>query len=203
MDIVLPPSGTGPGVVVAHPWWGLNRTIRDYGAWLAEQGFVVGLPDLFDGKVATTIEGAQELADTDWVPNASERLRDAIFELARNATVNADKSALVAFSYSGFHAYGLAGRAELPLGRAVIYYATRRLANGHVPVLVHFAENDPFEAAEDMKEVADGLAKDGPPNAAFTYPGTTHWFAEADRPEYEAAAAELAKQRTLEFLRQS
>ncbi len=77
--------------------------------------------------------------------------------------------------------------------RVVIHYATRRLANGHLPVLVHFAENDPFESAEDIKEVADGLAADGTPNAAYSYAGTTHWFAEADRPEYDEAAAELAK----------
>ena len=62
MDILLPPSGTGPGVVVAHAWWGLNKTIRAYGMTLAAQGFVVALPDLFDGRLATTVEGAQELA---------------------------------------------------------------------------------------------------------------------------------------------
>lgn len=201
MDILLPPSGQGPGVVVAHAWWGLNGTIRDYGARLTREGFVVALPDLFDGNVATTIDGAQGLADTDWLPNAGERLRTAINELAANEAVTDAKVALVGFSYSGFAAFALAGDADLPLSRAVIYYATRRLAAGHVPVLAHFAENDTFESTEDMNEVAAGLMADGPPNAAFTYPGTHHWFAEADRPEYDAGAAGLAFERTVEFLR--
>ena len=201
MEIIRPPGGSGPGVVIAHAWWGLNQTIRDYGAWLASEGFVVALPDLFDGAVATTIEGAQDLADRDWSPDARTRLTRAISALAKDEAVTGDSVALIAFSYGGFFAYGLAGKTDLPLDRVVIYYATRKLASKHVPVLVHFAESDPFESIEDMKDVAAGLAADGAPNAAYTYPATTHWFAEADRPEYDAAAAQLAKARTLEFLR--
>ena len=34
------------------------------------------------------------------------------------------------------------------------------------------------------------------------YPATRHLFMEDDRPEYDAAAAELADTRTVEFLRQ-
>ena len=78
----MPASGRGPGVLVAHPWWGLNQTIRDYGAALAAEGFVVGLPDLFDGSIATTIEGAETLIRRPTGRRAAGRLTAAIAELA-------------------------------------------------------------------------------------------------------------------------
>jgi carboxymethylenebutenolidase len=201
MDILLPASGTGPGVVVAHAWWGLNQTIRDYGAALAREGFVVGLPDLFDGKIADTVEGAEELAQTPRTPNAGDRLRKAIAALAAHEAVSGDGVAAVGFSFSGFHLFGLASASDVPLGKLVIHYATRQVGPQHVPMLVHFAENDPFESTEDMVEVVKALAADGPPNAAHTYAGTRHWFVEPDRPEYDAEEAAIAWQRTLGFLK--
>ena len=61
--LAVPASGHGPGVLVLHPWWGLNEDIKNVADRLAEAGFVALAPDLYNGRIATTIEQAGEYAD--------------------------------------------------------------------------------------------------------------------------------------------
>ena len=55
-------GGTTSGVVVFHPWWGLNDDVIAYVDRLAAAGFTVLAPDLVRGRVASTIEEAERLA---------------------------------------------------------------------------------------------------------------------------------------------
>lgn len=196
MDILKPTGGRGPGVLVVHPWWGLNQSVREYGAALQREGFVVGLPDVFEGHVVTEIDAAQKQIEVYWEV-AGERISAALRQLAE-ATDGA--VAGVGFSFGGFHLMRLLDQ-ELPLRAVVAYYATHPLPTRHVPVLAHLAEEDAFEASDDMTALAKALAHAGAPNASYTYPTTRHWFAEPDRPEYDADAARLAFRRTVDFLR--
>jgi len=195
MDILLPPSGTGPGVLVAHPWWGLNRTIRDYGAALAEQGFVVALPDLFAGDITTSIEVAETQIRKHW--ESAGPLLDAAFDqLGEHRAVTSKALGAIGFSFGGFHLLEAIERRDARIGRLVVYYATHPIPEQHVPIMAHLASDDPYESEADMDTLAANLGE-----TAYTYLGTKHWFAEADRPEYNAAAAALAFERTVAFLR--
>ena len=51
--LAAPAADKGPGVLVLHPWWGLNETVKALCSRLAGEGFVTFAPDLFHGKVAT------------------------------------------------------------------------------------------------------------------------------------------------------
>jgi carboxymethylenebutenolidase len=55
-------SGEGPGVLVLHAWWGLNDTMKEVCDRLARQGFIAYAPDLYHGKLASTIEEAEVLS---------------------------------------------------------------------------------------------------------------------------------------------
>jgi carboxymethylenebutenolidase len=194
LEILLPAAGSGPGVLVVHPWWGLNATIRAYGRALSQQGFVVGLADAFEGTVVTDPEAAQALIETHW-HTAPQRIAAAFAQLAGHPAVQGPVSG-VGFSFGAFQLLGLIDR--LPMHRLITYYADREVALGLVPVLAHFAEDDPF--AEDQPGLIRALEAAGPPSEAIVYPGTSHWFAEADRPEYDPVAAREAFERTLAFL---
>ena len=195
LEILLPEGGSGPGVLVAHAWWGRNATVRNFGRALSDLGFVVGLPDAFEGAVVTDRDDAQGLVDKHW-PAAPERLTAAFHLLAGNAAVRGPVSG-VGFSFGAFQLLGLMD--TLPLHRLVTYYADREVKLGAVPVLGHFAETDAFQ--DDQPGMIRMLEAAGAPGAAIVYPRTQHWFAEKDRPEFDAAAARSAFERTVAFLR--
>ncbi len=60
--------------------------------------------------------------------------------------------------------------------------------------------NDPFEPVESAAAMEQELRAVGRPVTVFMYPGTKHWFFEENRPEYDAEAARLSWERTLDFL---
>ncbi len=69
--LAVPRTGKGRGVLVLHPWWGLNDPMRAFCSQLAEVGFVASAADLYDGKVAATIKDAESLL----LPRSTSRLR--------------------------------------------------------------------------------------------------------------------------------
>ncbi|MGN6488708.1 MAG: dienelactone hydrolase family protein [Devosia sp.] len=194
LEVVLPPGGSGPGVFVVHPWWGRNATVLAYGRALAELGFVVGLPDGFEGEVVSGRDEAQGLVEKHWQA-APARLAADFDAFAARPEMTGPVGG-VGFSFGGFQLLKL--QETLPLHRVVTYYADR-VVDLKVPVLGHFAEDDPF--ADDQEGMIRALQAAGAPSEAVVYPGTRHWFAEKDRPEFDAGAARAAFERTVAFLR--
>jgi len=86
----------------------------------------------------------------------------------------------------------------------VAYYAARSEADAartRCPVQLHLAENDDLEDPDDLAAYVAALEAAGTPVDVFTYPGTGHSFANLDVPLGDAAAADVARSRTLGFLR--
>jgi carboxymethylenebutenolidase len=91
-------------------------------------------------------------------------------------------------------------------GPVVLCYGTgRRLdwSSSEASFLGHYAQDDPFEAVDDVRALADGVRAAGRPFELHVYPGTGHWFMEPDRHAFVPDAAALAWERTIDFLRRT
>lgn len=189
------------GILLLHAWWGLNEDVRHFANRLAAAGYVVVAPDSFGGEVATTVERAEELATGSDPERVLGIALAGVDRLAALAGPDA-RFAVVGFSFGA--AFAFAVPASRPaVAASIVYYGTNGgpiLSATTVPVLGHFAADDPYEPADWVEEVERTLREAGRDVEFHRYPGTGHWFAEPSKDAYDAAAAELAWERTLAFL---
>jgi carboxymethylenebutenolidase len=186
------------GVLVLHPWWGLNEDVRASAERLRREGYEVPAPDLFHGRVATTRDEAQALSgevSKDWESTMTE-IEAALEKL------QADRVAVLAWSMGVWFSWQLAQAHPDRIRGLVSYYGYGEFEPGAKlpPILGHFAENDEFDSVEDVRGVEQKLIEAKHVAEFHVYPGTKHWFDEPSRPEYDKAASELAWKRTLAFL---
>jgi carboxymethylenebutenolidase len=201
--VTVPDSGTGPGVLVLHAWWGLTPFFRQLCDRLAEAGFVALAPDLFAGRTADTAEEAEAmLAEAD-MDSTAHLVRSSLFALhTMPATPDAPVGTL-GFSMGASWALWLAGRIPDLVGATVVFYGTQKIdmAPATSAFLGHFAETDPYVDDDELTLLEADLHVLDKDVEFHHYPGTGHWFFESDRPAYDEAAATLAWDRTLAFLR--
>ena len=189
------------GVVLLHAWWGLNHDMVAFADRLAAEGYAVVAPDMFAGQVAETIEHADQLSSS-----SDETAIQAIVLAATDLLASrlGPGAPLTALGFSFGAAWAIWGPTETDrLSASIVYYGTYTgsiLGRARVPVLGHFAEDDPYETAETLTEFEQGLKDAGREATIHRYPGTGHWFAEPSTDAYRAEAADLAFERTVAFL---
>ncbi len=202
--LATPRSGKGPGVLVLHPWWGLNSFIRDFCDRLAQNGFVALAPDMFSGKVANTVEEAEKLvSQSNEVQTVPPIILSAVEELRKNPAVNENGLGVVGFSFGGAWALWLATYKPEIIRAVTVFYSSGEgdYQQSKASFLGHFAEKDPFEPEAGIRALEKSLKSANRPTTFYTYSGTGHWFFETDRKEaYNAPAAQLAWDRTVAFL---
>src|SRR3990170_2656140 len=206
--LAVPPTGKGHGVLVLHAWWGLNDTMKAFCTRMAESGFVAFAPDLYHGKVADNIADAEALGkalDTNHLQAKVEIADATMFLNERGAQVDRGL-AVIGFSLGAYYALDLAAADPEHIRSVVIFYGTGGgdYSNSRAAYLGHFAEKDEFEPQSNVDNLEESLRRAGRPVTFYRYSGTGHWFSEPDRSEaYNQAAASLAWDRTLAFLKRS
>jgi carboxymethylenebutenolidase len=207
--LAVPPSGSGPGVVIIQEWWGLNDQLREVcDAWAAD-GFTVLAPDIYRGVVTSEPDEAGKLMMSLNIEQAAKDMVGAVDRLAAHEAVAGGGVGVVGFCMGGSLALWLATlrpelvRAVVPFYGVLGWPATKpdwsRLAG---PVQGHYAENDDSASPAAVAKLADELRALGKEVEIFTYAGTSHAFTNHHRPEvYDAKATALAFERAKTFLR--
>jgi carboxymethylenebutenolidase len=198
-------SGKLPSVLVVHENRGLNPHIEDITRRLAVDGYLAMAPDALTplGGYPGDEDKARGLfASLDQKKTLPDFLAAAAALKARSDSLG--KIGVVGFCYGGGIAHRLA--TLLPdLAAAVPFYGNHPPAEDAVkvkaPLLIHFAEHDiRINSAWPAYEAA--LKAAGVGYTAHSYPGTQHGFNNDTTPRFDAAAARLAWERTLNFFAQ-
>jgi carboxymethylenebutenolidase len=194
-------SDATAGVVVFHPWWGLNDDVIAYAERLAGAGFSVVAPDLVRGRLASTVEEAERLAS-----GKDEDHADAVALAAIDRLASRGGASIGAVGFSMGAAWAMWCAAQRPaVAASVVYYGSMAgpsLTRASAPVLGHFAESDPYEPDASVAEFERTLRDAERSVVLHRYAGTGHWFAEPSRDAWRPEAAELAFERTVAFLRE-
>lgn len=206
--LVRPAQAAGrlPGVLVVHENRGLNPYIEDVARRLAVEGFLALAPDGLSSKggyPGDDEKGVQLFREID-----RQKLNEDWVAAARWLKQHPDctgKIGVVGFCYGGGVANMLAVRLGDELSAAVPFYGGQPPAEEvpkiRAPLLLHYAGLD--------KRINDGwpayeaaLKQHGKPYTVHFYENTNHGFHNDTTPRYDEAAAKLAWQRTLAFLRE-
>jgi carboxymethylenebutenolidase len=201
-DLALPPSGHGPGIVAIHEWWGLNDGIRRMASRLASEGFVVLVPDLYDGEVTDDGARAAELMMAMKTERSMEIVEACVQELARRT---GRKVGITGWCMGG--AMSFAAAASVPgLSAAVPFYGSARkdymvAERVNCPIQAHFAEHDGWVNPEAAIAMARDLRAQGGRMEIHFYDAGHAFMREGDAETYHEPSATLAWDRALAFLR--
>lgn len=208
----MPPSGSGPGIVVMQEIFGVNQVMRDITDGFAAQGFIALCPDLFwrlEPGVNITDKSKAEWDKAFALFGKFDRdkgVQDA------QATLNAlrkikgctGKAGTAGFCLGGLLAYLTATRTDTDA--AVGYYGVNipdfigEVPKITKPLMLHIAGKDGFVPPPAQKAMHAGL--DGNKSCTlYDYPDQDHAFARMGGEHYDADAARLANERTIAFFK--
>jgi carboxymethylenebutenolidase len=186
-------------VVVIQEIFGVNRHIRAVTDSFAAEGYTAIAPAFFD-RIRRGIELGYGESEKDEGRGYMQQLQpqQTLKDLAAAVAVvkHSGRVATVGYCWGGAQSYRAA--CELPIAGAVVYYGNPRDTSKtpRCPVMYHFGSAD---SSIPLTEV-DRLRAAHPQGIFYVYEGAGHGFNCDLRPSYDAAAAALARQRTLEFL---
>ncbi len=206
----LPAGGYGPGIVVCQEIFGVNEYMRSVCDWYAAHGFVAICPDLFwrqEPGIQLTDRTEAEWQKAFALYQGLDEVKAvedsaAAGEFLRKHPSCSGRVGAVGFCLGGKLAYLFSVRFKPDC--AVGYYgvgiekALNEVANLSSPLMLHVAGKDEYCLPDAQKQIHEALDAN-PLVTIHDYPENDHAFGRPGGKHYDAASAELANLRTLEF----
>jgi carboxymethylenebutenolidase len=211
--LAVPSSKKGPGILLIQEIFGVNNHMRSVADGYAADGYVVLTPDIF--------WRTQPMFDVGYDPDSIAKGRAVrgqtdvakmVVDLAATASALRARSdctgkvASIGYCMGGWLSFLAA--ANIGVGTAVCYYgggidgSLAQAPRVICPILMHYGEKDehiPLSAVEAARGAFKGRS-----NAEIhVYEGAGHGFNCNERGSYNAAAAKIARERTLAFLKKT
>jgi carboxymethylenebutenolidase len=196
-----PAAAPKGGVVILQEIFGVTGHIRRVTDQYAEHGYLAIAPSLFDrvrpGIVLdySNIEEARSIMTSLDLNNAVTDIQAAV-----TAARPAGKVAAIGYCWGGAMADLAACR--LDIDAAAAYYGRMIVEwldeQPRCPVIYHFGANDPLIPQETIEKISNARAN----HPSYVYADAGHGFNCDERDDFAPESAQLALDRTLEFLSQ-
>ncbi|MEU8518553.1 dienelactone hydrolase family protein [Streptomyces sp. NBC_01216] len=173
-------------IMLFHSVLGPRPAVETAAGRLRAAGHQVHMPDLFEGRTASTVEEGTELKE--------EIGKD---ELLRRAILAAAPYSERGLVYAGF-SFGASVAQTLALGdeRArglLLLHGTADIAPNatvdDLPVQLHVADPDPFESPDWLNSWYLRMRRIGADVEIYRYPGAGHLYTDPDLPDWDESAA--------------
>lgn len=199
---ISPDEGPGPGVLLLHSFWGLNRHTLDTANRLADLGFTVLAPDLAAGQVFTEENAAMAaLTDMDVNVNAS-LITSSLAILGRSTSDPEAPVGMIGYGSGASWALWLSARVSDEIAAVVTYYGSQNIPmdGSTAKYLNHWAEEDSIVSDLEVADLGLSLQLAGLDFRFEHHAGTSHGFAEAGHVAFDGQAEAVAWRQTAEFL---
>ena len=148
-------GGLFPSIALIHDWWGITPTERRLAQSLAQMGYYVIVPDLFDGKTAQNAQEAIALVEA--LGERGYRGVDAALAVMEHHLRSNRNVAAVGLGMGGSLAFEAAiKRHDLEAAVAFYGFPQRYLGQfhaAHAPILAVYGSEEPYTKAPVIKRL--------------------------------------------------
>ena len=201
-------DATHAGVVLIQEWWGIEPHIRDLAQKLAAEGFVVAVPDLYHGRIATEPDEATKMVMMlrQNMERATREIVGALETLKALPNVEPKKLGLIGFCVGGFLTFNVAEQYS-DLGAVIPFYPggydprPQGVAQVNAPILAIYGSQD-HSIPPALIEKTERLYKEAGKDITVKVYDAGHAFLNPDHGAGNEAAAADAWPRAIAFLRE-